>query len=228
MSLKISVVIPTINEAQWVLRAVSRAWDAGVDEVIVVDGGSEDETVSLAKGGGATVLVSDPGRAIQQNLGARRAQGEVLLFLHADNWLAPDVGEQIRTCLQNPEVLGGAFRQRIESAGSLYRLLEWGNAARVRWRGLPYGDQAIFLRRETFEQLGSFPQVDLMEDLLLMRAFGRLASPVLLPGPTYVHPRRWQRHGVIRQTMRNWALLGAQAIGIRPDRLARFYPLHDR
>ena len=228
MSPTISVVIPAINESRCVMRAVSRAWDAGVDEVIVVDGGSEDETMAIARDAGAMVLEADPGRAIQQNLGARHAEGDILLFLHADNWLAPEVGEQIRECLSNPAHLGGAFRQCIEAKGMPYRLLEWGNAVRVRWQGLPYGDQAIFLRKETFEKLGSFPQVDLMEDLLLMRAFRQIASPVLLPGPVYVHPRRWQRHGVVRQTLRNWALLAARAMGIRPDRLSRFYPPHDR
>ena len=223
---QISVIIPAINEADWILRAVSRAWEAGVDEVIVVDGGSDDDTMTLAKSGGATVLQSPPGRAVQQNLGAQHASGQILLFLHADNWLAPTAGEQIRKSLQSEKVLGGAFRQRIEAPGLLYRMLEWGNAARVRWRGLPYGDQAIFMCRKTFEQLGGFPATKLMEDLLLMRAFKRLASPVLLPGPVYVHPRRWQRHGVVRQTLKNWFLLSAHALGIAPDRLARFYPLH--
>ncbi len=228
MNTQISVIIPTINEAPWIERAVSRAWEAKVDEVLVIDGGSEDETVALAQKCGATVLQGPPGRAVQQNQGAQHASGEILLFLHADNWLAPTVGQQIRECLCRPEVLGGAFRQRIEAPGLPYRLLEWGNIARVCWRGLPYGDQSIFMYKKTFEQLGQFPQVKLMEDLLLMRAFRHLASPVLLPGPVYVHPRRWQQHGIVRQTIRNWLLLSAQALGVSPNRLAQFYPLHDR
>jgi len=227
MDIPISVIIPTINEADRILRAVSRAWEAGVDEVLVVDGGSDDDTVALAQSVGAKVLKSPPGRAVQQNMGAQHAHGEILLFLHADNWLAPTAGKQICECMHRQEVLGGAFRQRIEAPGVLYRLLERGNAARVRWRGLPYGDQAIFMRKNTFEQLGGFPSVKLMEDLLLMRTFRRLSSPVLLPGPVYVDPRRWQRHGVVRQTIRNWLLLCAQAVGVSPDRLARFYPMHE-
>jgi len=225
---QISVIIPAINEADWILRAVSRAWEAGGNEVIVVDGGSDDDTRALAESGGATVLESPPGRAVQQNLGARHASSQILLFLHADNWLAPTVGQQIRESLLREEVLGGAFRQRIEAPGRLYRMLEWGNAARVRFRGMPYGDQAIFMRKKTFEQLGGFPTIKLMEDLLLMRAFRKISSPVLLPGPVYVHPRRWQRYGVVRQTLKNWFLLSAQALGVAPDRLAQLYPLHDR
>jgi len=227
MDTKISVVIPALNEASWIERSVRSCWLAGVDEVIVVDGGSTDDTAGLAARGGAAVYQGTRGRAVQQNLGASHASGETLLFLHADNHLAPTAGRQIRHCLRDSRVLGGAFEQRIEAPGRLYRLLERGNAARVRWRGLAYGDQAIFLRSNVFWQVQGFPQVSLMEDLLLMRRFRRLARPVLLSGPVYVHPRRWQRQGVIRQTLRNWSLICAQAVGITPDRLSRYYPAHD-
>ena len=97
---------------------------------------------------------------------------------------------------------------------------------RVRLLGLPYGDQAIFMRKTMFDRLGGFPQVKLMEDVLMMRAFRPISRPVLLPGPVYVHPRRWQQNGVIQQTLCNWSLLGAQALGVSLDRLARFYPAH--
>ena len=226
--MRISVVIPAVNEARWIERAISCAREAEFDEVIVADGGSDDETPRLAARSGANVVHGPRGRAVQQNLGARHATGDVLLFLHADSWLSPSAGQQIRAGLLNPAVLGGAFEQRIEASGLLYRWLERGNAARVRWSGLAYGDQAIFMRRETFDQLGGFPPVDLMEDLLLMRKFRKLTKPVLLPGPVHVHRRRWQRHGVVRQTLRNWSLRCGEAVGIAPDRLAKFYPSHDR
>ncbi|NOY43561.1 MAG: glycosyltransferase family 2 protein [Planctomycetes bacterium] len=226
MSLRISVVIPALNEAACIERAVASAWAAAVDEVVVVDGRSHDATVALAESSGARVITGARGRAIQQNLGASESSGDVLLFLHADNWLAPSVGQQIRECLSASEVLGGALLQRIEATGFLYRLLERGNAARVRWRGLAYGDQAIFMRKGVFQKLGGFPPVELMEDLLLMRKFRKTSRPVLLPGPVFVDPRRWQRKGVLRQTFCNWALLGAHTLGVAPERLARYYPPH--
>lgn len=226
--MRISVVIPAINEAAWIQRAVNSAWDAGFDEIIVADGGSDDETPQLAAQCGASVVHGARGRAVQQNLAAQHATGDGLLFLHADNWLAPTAGQQVRDCLSDPQVLGGAFEQRIDATGILYRLLERGNAARVRWRGMAYGDQAIFMRRATFDQLGGFPEFKLMEDLLLMRAFRRLGRPSLLPGPVHVHPRRWQRRGVVRQTLQNWSLICGEKLGMSPDRLAKFYPSHDR
>jgi rSAM/selenodomain-associated transferase 2 len=221
--MRISVIIPTINEEALIERAVASSWEAGADEVLVVDGDSSDKTTERARAAGAQVIIGPLGRAVQQNLGAERATGDVLLFLHADNWLAATIGSQLRECLQDETILGGAFRQQIDASGRLYRWLEWGNAARVQRRGLAYGDQAIFMRREVFEQLGRFPDVKLMEDLLLMRAFRKRSRPVLLPGPVHVHPRRWQQRGVVRQTLLNWALLGARTVGVSPDRLARFY-----
>jgi len=225
--MRISVVIPAINEAPSIERAVESSQKAGFDEVIVADGGSEDETPRLASRCGASVVHGPRGRADQQNLGAQHATGDVLLFLHADNWLAPAVGPQLRDCLSEPKVLGGAFEQRIEATGLLFRLLERGNAARVHWRGLAYGDQALFMRRETFDQLGGFPSVKLMEDVLLMRAFRKLGRAQLLPGPVYVHPRRWQQRGVVRQTLCNWSLFCGEKLGVSPDRLAKYYPSHD-
>ncbi|MFV2068597.1 MAG: TIGR04283 family arsenosugar biosynthesis glycosyltransferase, partial [Pirellulales bacterium] len=222
----VSIIIPTFHEEDLIGGSVDRAWATGAAEVVVVDGGSCDATVRRAALHGARVLNSDRGRALQQNHGAAQATGSILLFLHADNWLERDATSQIRSVLRDASVLGGAFQQRIDAPGRGYRLLEWGNAARVRWRGLPYGDQGIFLRRTVFEQLGGFPPVELMEDLFLMRRLRHLARPVLLPGPLHVSPRRWRRHGLVRQTLRNWALLTAERCGIAPDRLARYYPPH--
>ncbi|MCA9144204.1 MAG: TIGR04283 family arsenosugar biosynthesis glycosyltransferase [Planctomycetaceae bacterium] len=225
--MRISVIIPAINEAALIGRAARSAWQAGADEVIVADGGSTDETVAIAKRERCRIVDSPPGRAVQQNAGARQASGEILLFLHADNHLDPSAIEQIRDACADVGVQSGAFKQRIEATGFAYRLLERGNAWRVRWRGLPYGDQAIFLRTAFFETLGRFPEVKLMEDLLLMKKARSKSWPRLLDGPVHIDARRWQRHGVVRQTLRNWTLLVAYRLGLSPDSLARFYRRHD-
>ena len=196
-------------------------------EVIVVDGGPCDATEHAVRQAGARYFRTSQGRAHQQNVGAREAQGDVLLFIHADNWLDPEAGQQIQDALANQEVFGGAFRQQIASSKWQYRWIERGNSIRVQWRGVAYGDQAIFMRKNIFEQLGGFPEVSFMEDLMLMRRFRKLSRPILLPGPVHVSPRRWQHSGIVQQTLMNRLLICAQALGVSPDKLARFYPVHD-
>lgn len=222
--MQLSIVIPTWNEAENLARAVQSAWRGGADEVIVVDGGSDDGTPAVAASLRCTLLTAPRGRAGQQNAGAAAARGDVLLFLHADNWLAADdIKQQLAAALADSRCLHGAFRQRIDAPGMSYRLLEWGNAARVRWLRLPYGDQAIFLRRDAFEQAGGFPSVPILEDLILMQRLRRIARPALLPGPLGVSARRWQRRGILRQTLRNWWLVARHALGASPDSLAQHY-----
>ena len=121
----------------------------------------------------------------------------------------------------------GAFRQRIDAAGWLYRWLERGNAWRARRWARPLGDQGIFVRRGLFERIGGFPETALMEDVLLVRRIRQYSRPILLPGPIHISARRWQRHGVIRQTARNWLLLAAFGLGVNPDQLSAFYPPHE-
>lgn len=226
--MKISVVIPALNEQDQLADCVASAWAARCDELIVGDGGSSDRTVEIARAAGCRVVKTGAGRARQQNAAARESLGEILLFLHADNRLDPTAGEQIRCALADPHTVCAAFRQRIDAAGWLFRALEFGNAWRARWRGLPYGDQGITVRRETFWALGGFPDEPLLEDLLLMRKLRRISWPKLLPGPLQVSARRWQRHGVVTQTLRNWSLLAAHRLGVSPTRLARSYRRHDR
>jgi rSAM/selenodomain-associated transferase 2 len=222
--LHISAIIPTLNEAAGIARAVEAAWDAGCCEVIVVDGGSTDQTLAVARTVRCLALSAPRGRARQQNHGARHASGDVLLFLHADTRLDSGAAAQIAQAVQFQGAQAGAFVQRIEAHGRCYRLLERGNACRARWWGRPYGDQGIFLLRSLFQRVGGFPDVPLLEDVLLMRRVRCHAWPVLLPGPLWVSPRRWRRYGPLRQTLRNWGILLAAACGVAPSRLAGLYP----
>jgi rSAM/selenodomain-associated transferase 2 len=219
----ISVIIPTLNEATSIADLISETRRIGACEIIVVDGGSTDETPARAIDADR-VISSERGRARQQNAGAAACCGDVLLFLHADCRLPDGALEAISHALSHEQTVGGCFSQRILADGWLYRCIEWGNAQRVRWFGMAYGDQAIFLRRSLFEQLGQFPDVLLMEDVLLMKRLRRSGRFVLLPLVLSVSARRWQRHGLIRQTFRNWLLLTLALCGVSPNRLARFYP----
>jgi rSAM/selenodomain-associated transferase 2 len=217
----ITVVIPAINEAAVIAMAVGSALRAGAGQVIVADGGSTDGTRDLASRAGAgRIVLSLPGRGIQLNAGARDAAGEVLLFLHADNELGEHCLQQI---CDHPGAVWGAFRQRIASPRVIYRAIEWGNTCRVRWRRVPFGDQAIFVRRSLFEQQGRFAEIPLMEDVEFALRLRRVSQPLLLDGPVTVSARRWERRGPLRQTLRNWSIQCAYAWGARPDQLQRWY-----
>lgn len=226
--MKTSVIIPCINEASSIAGSIQSAWQAGAAEVIVVDGGSTDQTCDIAAELNTKLLSSSPGRGKQQHLGAQQAVGDVLLFLHADCRLSTDCIRQVMRAMQYSRLKYGVFRQKIQNSGWQYRWLEKGNAARVSLFGLAYGDQAIFIDRDFYFQLGGFPQSVLMEDVALMRRARKLSRPRLLPGPVLVSSRRWETRGIIKQTLINWTILSAYFLGASPERLARIYRRHDR
>lgn len=230
--MNVSVVIPVINEAHGIARSIELAWKAGADEVIVVDGGSSDATVEICEQSKCRLVHSPAGRGIQLNAGAAEATGDVLLFLHADNWLVDNAVQQIKSL--DDDLLFGGFHQRIEHSGRVFRWIESGNAWRVRWRGLVYGDQAMFVSKSLFAAAGGFRAIVLMEDLAFSQEIKsqylektNRTRPHLLTGPTHVDARRWQKVGPVRQTLKNWCLSTAYLLGADPKRLAKRYGRHD-
>jgi len=218
----ISVVVPTLNEEAHVAEAIrsAREGDPGV-EVLVVDGGSCDRTRAVAEAAGATVVAAPRGRGVQLDQGARRAEGDWLVFLHADTRLECGWAEALRA-LPAPFV-GGAFRFAVDSPRRCYRWIEAGVALRCRVFRLPFGDQGIFVRRPSYAATGGFPPIPLMEDVAFVKRLaleGRLAFP---PVRAFTSPRRWERAGIVSTTVRNWWLLGLYAAGLPPQRLARMY-----
>lgn len=226
--MKISIIIPVINEAGQIRQSIDRAWASGADQVVVVDGGSSDDTPSVASAEDCLLVESKPGRAVQMNRGATESNGDVLVFLHADNWLDPGGCEQIRLALQDVRRNFGAFRQKIENDDWIYRWIESGNELRVKWQGLIYGDQSLFIRSKIFDRAGGFPEIELMEDFAFSKRIRKMGRPILLPGPTFVSARRWENVGPIRQTIRNWYLSLAYRLGASPVWLAARYRRHDK
>jgi hypothetical protein len=158
------------------------------------------------------------------NSGAANASGDALLFLHADCTLEDGALAEVRRLLAHPQTAAGCFRMTVPSRQPLYRCIDACATARVRLFGIAYGDQGLFLRRDTFERAFGFPPLCLMEDVFLSLKLRRLGRIVVARKRIYVSPRRWQRAGLVRQTLRNWALTALAATGVHPDRLARYYP----
>jgi rSAM/selenodomain-associated transferase 2 len=216
------VVIPTLDEEAWVGGAIASARTAGPRvEVLVVDGGSRDATREVAAAGGATVVDAPRGRGVQLHAGARRAQGEWLVFLHADTRL--DTGWAEALAGLGAAVVGGAFRFAVDSPRGAYRCIEAGVTLRCRVLRLPFGDQAIFCRRTAYEAVGGFPPLPLMEDVAFVRRLRRAGPLALPPLRALTSCRRWERHGLVRTTLRNWGLLALYDLGWSPEHLARLY-----
>ena len=221
--MSVSVIIPTLNEESCLGETLRLLREQRPHQIIVVDGGSTD--VTCREAAAADVLLrAPPGRAVQMNLGAAHATGDVLLFLHADCALESGALAQAERCLSVRGIVAGCFMMRVQARGLLYRSIDVCATARVRLTGLVYGDQGLFLRRACFERLGGFPLLRLMEDLFFSRELRQHGRIIVAPRRIFVSPRRWQRAGLIRQTLRNWTLTVLAAGGMHPDRLAAWYP----
>lgn len=228
-NLSISVIVPVLNEEARLPMLLQRLeTHKGLSEIVVVDGGSEDDTIAIAQASESVQLVrSAPGRAMQMNRGAELASGGILLFLHADVELPSDAQAQIHSAMSESESLAGAFRLRTcydEGGRSRPWIRPFLKLAdmRSRYSGLPYGDQAIFVRSQTFRLLGGFPALPLFEDLALSTALRRLRPLVIADGPVLVSGRRFQeRPFYYLALMNSFPLL--YRLGVSPERLAHFY-----
>lgn len=224
-----SVIIPVRNEERLLgrtLKNVLRVFASEKAEVIVVDGGSRDGTVKVAEGfGGVKTISSPPGRGGQMNRGAAAAIGEILLFLHADTLLPPGSADLIREALAEPGTVGGCFRVRTGIGPGrsrffalLVRTADW----RSRFAGLPYGDQAVFVRREVFRRLGGYRDFPIMEDLEFARRLRREGRIVRVRRAVEVSGRRWEKN-LVGNFLKLKTLPLLFRLGVAPERLARFY-----
>ncbi|HET6762450.1 MAG TPA: TIGR04283 family arsenosugar biosynthesis glycosyltransferase [Longimicrobiaceae bacterium] len=222
---RLSIIVPTLNEAAGIvetLGALQPLRARGV-EVVVTDGGSADGTAELARSLADAVVEAPRGRASQQNAGAERASGAVLLFLHADTRL-PDVADAL--------VLGGLerggrgwgrFDVRLTGRAPMLRVVERMISARSRLSGIATGDQAIFVRRDWFQRAGGFPAIPLMEDVALSRALKAMGPPLCIRTPVVTSSRRWETRGVWRTIVLMWRLRWAYWRGVDPAVLAERY-----
>lgn len=220
---KISIIIPTLNEAQHIKATIASTLVASNIEVIIADGDSQDDTVEIAENAGAKIVYSHPGRAQQMNAGALVADGEILLFLHADTRLPSKFDNMVREVLQCQKTIAGAFTLKIDASQWSLRLVEWGVSIRSSYFQLPYGDQAIFLTKKVFEQIGGFPELPIMEDFEMVSRLKRNGNIAIIPAPVLTSARRWLKKGIMKTTLINQIVIIAYHLGVSPERIQRWY-----
>lgn len=220
--MKISIIVPTLNE-QIVknLSALQTLRKAG-HEVIVVDGGSDDAPGQIINSLADKVLQTERGRAKQMNFGAKFAQHDILLFLHADTYLPLNADSLIIQGLTE-NYKWGRFNVRLSGTAKLLRVVE----IMMNWRscltGIATGDQAIFIQRDLYEQVQGFPDIPLMEDIALSKQLKQFSSPLCIKKPVITSSRRWEQNGIIKTIFLMWKLRLAYALGVSPDKLKDYY-----
>ena len=219
----VSVIIPTLNEAARIEESIAHARRSGDEEIIVVDGGSADNTAERASRAGARVIKASRGRAMQQNEGAAAARGTVLLFLHADTRLPQGYASEVFELFLDRRTILGAFRFKTDSDEPRMRIIEFLANFRSQNLRLPYGDQALFIRKTAFEQAGGFPGIPIAEDLVLVKKLSKMGGVGTAQVEAVTSARRWLKLGVVRTTVINQIILVGLAMGISPHTLSRIY-----
>ena len=225
--MRLSIIIPVLNEAERLPGLLQHLASLCDSEVIVVDGGSEDGSRQAASRAGAQVIRSERGRARQMNAGAAAAQGDILLFLHADTTLPSSAERAIETAVRHGgranEYAWGRFDVLIAGRSFMLRVVACLMNWRSRLSGIATGDQAMFMTRRAFESAGGFPDQPLMEDVELSRRLLALSRPICLTDRVVTSGRRWEAHGVWRTVWLMWRLRWLYWRGVPADKLARLY-----
>jgi len=224
---KFSVIIPVLHEASRINSLIDHLYKQKSEEpyeIIVVEGDPRRETLRAIKSNHVTAIMGEQGRARQMNAGAAVAHGEILIFLHADTQLPPGALGQVRAAMEGKRYVGGAFDLGIKSDRPIFRLISDLASWRSRFTRIPYGDQAIFIRKDYFRNIGGYREIPLMEDVELMRRIKKRGDPIcILSHRVSTSPRRWEKEGIVCCTLRNWILSSLYFWGVPPDKLALFY-----
>lgn len=224
---RLSIVIPTLDEASVIEAAVNRLRAGAPDgavQIVVADGGSADGTAAAARRCADRVVVSDRGRAVQMHAGASAAEGELLLFLHADTALPDGWFKTLIGVWSSPVPPGAtAFALGLDSSAPIYRLITALGNWRARFTGVPHGDQAVACLRTDYFAVGGFPPVPIMEEYYLLPLLARRRPVIILDSRVRTSTRRYERNGPIRNALRNVALIAMFRAGVTPERLKELY-----
>jgi len=219
----VAVVIPLLNEAVALPQLLQGLRECDADELVLVDGGSSDETQEILQESGLRWLTSKCGRGAQMNAGVRVCESEIILFLHADTDISSSHIDILRELAAKPAYVGGRFDVRLSGAHPALRVIEWFINLRSRLSRISTGDQAMFVRRDVFEAMGGFADIALMEDIEFSRRLKRLGRIACIRRTVCTSSRRWERHGIIRTMLLMWRLRLFYWLGVPAERLARIY-----
>ena len=224
MPASIAIIIPTLNEERALPRTLLYLRQQQFNEVIVVDGGSQDHTVSVVTNQReAKVIIADCGRAQQLNAGAAEAQSDILLFLHADTQLPLHSRTEIERVMENPQCVGGRFDVQFEDDRGWAWIISRMMNLRSRWSGIATGDQAIFVRREIFQQMGGYADIPLMEDVEFTKRLKHLGKVATLHTKVTTSFRRWEQRGALQTILQMWTIRFLYWLGLSPRTLHQLY-----
>jgi len=226
-SIKFSIIVPAFHEGENIndlTECLNRLDSDKSSEIIVVDGAQEKDTLEAIHRNNVIKISSERGRAKQMNAGASIARGEILIFLHADTELPIHALKKIHFLLERKEYVGGAFDLGIKSDKFIFKVIGKLSSWRSRLNRIPFGDQAIFIRREYFDKIGGYKEIPIMEDAELMRRIKKSRNKIwIFYERVMTSPRRWEKEGVICCTLRNWTLQALYLLGISPHKLVMYY-----
>jgi len=227
MQLRYSFIIPVYQEEEIINSTIDHLMHLekiAAAEIVVADGDQERSTLRKISNVNVKKILCPKGRARQMNCGAAKSSGDILIFLHADTWLPENALKKIAAILEDKKIVGGAFDLAIDSESFAFRVIEKMASWRSRLTRIPYGDQAIFIRRDYFQSLGGFKDIPIMEDVELMQRIKRKRGKInILKDKIKTSPRRWETEGVVFCTLRNWFLITLYSLGAKPETLAKFY-----
>jgi rSAM/selenodomain-associated transferase 2 len=222
-----SIIIPVLKEEAVINDAIDHLHSLERNEeteIIVVDGDPEAGTLKAILNGDIRKMKSPRGRARQMNEGAGVARGNILIFLHADTELPSDALKLIATAMQGEQYVAGAFDLGIKSERLIFRIIESVASLRSRISGIPFGDQAIFVRKYYFDKIGGYKDIPIMEDVEIMGRIKRLGDRItIIKQKVKTSPRRWEKESVVGCTLRNWLLQILYLLRVSPSALSKLY-----
>jgi rSAM/selenodomain-associated transferase 2 len=222
---KISIIVPVFNETHCIVKTLNSLLglrQAG-HELIVVDGGSTDDTIETARPMCDVVITAPKGRASQMNAGVTGSSGDILWFVHADTCIQDSVVQIMLELAEHSRVCWGRFNVRLSGQATAFRVIEYFMNLRSRFTGIATGDQAIFMHRRLYEQIGGYPDIAIMEDVAICKALKKISRPLCFSQRVITDSRRWERNGVLRTILLMWRLRLAYALGVNPGKLAKLY-----